>query len=275
VSSFRLCARCGPEVAVFLVRGGSAAATRLGRMMEAVSSKDGESIWTLDRRGAGRCGIQEVDLDGRTQRLGAHVRCRTDLIAELPAGLLVSSVRPNGRDAHSALLEPNGRVARVGGPAIQPVVRNLVMSGAGRRTPLVLRDVQTGAKYRLSWPSRRDYSLAEVTGDPTGRLAIVRFAKFSPEHRLDVWLLDTQTRRWEHLTGMPASLVPKITDVEWSADGRVVILSGDVLGVWHPGSPRLSVARVTPPKQPGIELHRLAKRVTHSSGKGETVGSWR
>jgi hypothetical protein len=254
VSSFRLCARCGPEVAVFLVRRGSAAATRLGRMMEAVSSKDGESIWTLDRRGAGRCGIQEVDLDGRTQRLGAHVRCRTDLIAELPAGLLVSSVRPNGRDAHSALLEPNGRVARVGGPAIQPVVRNLVMSGAGRRTPLVLRDVQTGAKYRLSWPSRRDYSLAEVTGDPTGRLAIVRFAKFSPEHRLDVWLLDTQTRRWEHLTGMPASLVPKITDVEWSADGRVVILSGDVLGVWHPGSPRLSVARVTPPKQPGIDF---------------------
>jgi hypothetical protein len=254
VSSLRLCTRCGPEVAVYLLRRGSTAATRLDGMMEAVSSHEGESIWTLGRRGAGRCGIQEVNLDGRTQRLGAHIRCRTDLIADLPAGLLVDSVGPNGRDAHSALLEPNGRVARVDGPGVQPVVRNLVLSGAGRRTPLVLHDVQTGAKYRLSWPSRRDYSLAEVTGDPTGRLAIVRFAKFSPEHRLDVWLLDTHTRRWEHVPGMPAPLVPKITDIEWSADGRVVILSGDVLGVWRPGSPRLSVARVTPPKQPGIDF---------------------
>jgi hypothetical protein len=254
VSSLRLCARCGPEVAVYLLRRGSTTATRLDGMMEAVSSHEGESIWTLGRRGAGRCGIQEVNLDGRTQRLGAHIRCRSDLIADLPAGLLLDSVGPNGRDAHSALLEPSGRVARVGGPGVQPVVRNLVLSGAGRRTPLVLHDLQTGGKYRLSWPSGRNYSLVEVTGDPTGRLAIVRFAKFSPEHRLDVWLLDTQTSRWEHVPGMPAPLVPKITDIEWSADGRVVILSGDVLGIWRPGSPRLSVARVTPPKQPGIDF---------------------
>jgi hypothetical protein len=66
-----------------------------------------------------------------------------------------------------------------------------------------------------------------------------------------MWLLDTQTHRWEHLPGMPAHIVPKATDVEWSADGRVVILSGNVLAVWRPGSPQLAVGQVRPTKQPG------------------------
>jgi hypothetical protein len=115
----------------------------------------------------------------------------------------------------------------------------------------VLRDVRSGAGHRLPWPSGPAYSLAEVTGDPSGRLAIVRFARFSPRHMLEMWLLDTRTYRWEHLPGMPARIVPKATDVEWSADGRVVILSGDALGVWRPGSPHLAVGRVRPTKQPG------------------------
>lgn len=251
VSSLRFCNACRPDDSVLLLRRGSTAATRLGRVMEAVGSRAGDGVWTLGRRNAGRCMIRKRDLDGRLRRATGQVRCRTDLIAELPAGLLVSSVGPLGKDAHSALLRPSGRVVRLGNPNAQPVVGNLVLSGAGRHTPLVLRDVRSGASHRLSWPSRRGNSLAEVTGDPRGRLAVVRFAKFSPEHRLDMWLLDTQTRRWEHLPGMPARIVPKATDVEWSADGRVVILSGDALGVWRPGSPQLTVAQVRPPKQPG------------------------
>ena len=71
------------------------------------------------------------------------------------------------------------------------------------------------------------YELGEVTGDPGGRLAIVEFASYSPEHRLDLWLLDTRARRWRHLLGMPAPMVPKVTDVHRTADGRVVVLSGN------------------------------------------------
>jgi hypothetical protein len=129
-----------------------------------------------------------------------------------------------------------------------------VLSGADRRTPLVLRDVRSGGRHLLPWPSGPGYSLAEVDGDPSGRFAIVHFARFSPRHKLDMWLLDTLTRRWEHVPGMPARLVPKATDVEWSADGRVVILSGDVLAVWRPGSPHLAVGRVPPSKQPGSDF---------------------
>jgi hypothetical protein len=71
---------------------------------------------------------------------------------------------------------------------------------------------------------------------------------------LDIWLLDTQTHRWEHLPGMPARIVPKATDVEWTTDGRVVILSGNVLGVWRPGSRHLAVGEVRPSKQPGSNV---------------------
>ena len=251
VQSLRFCKRCQPDASVYLVKHGSTAATRLGRVMGAVSSSDGEGVWTISTGVASRCTIREIDLDGRVRRSAGKVPCRTGLIAELPAGLLLSFVGPLGMDAHSTLLEPSGQVVRLGDPNIQPVVGNLVLSGADRHTPLVLRDVRSGARHRLSWPSSRGYSLAEVTGDPNGHLAIVRFARFSPRHMLDMWLLDTQTRRWEHLRGMPAPLVPKATDVEWSADGRVVILSGHVLGVWRPGSPQLTVGRIRPTRQPG------------------------
>ncbi|MCA1706932.1 MAG: hypothetical protein LC808_28180, partial [Actinobacteria bacterium] len=98
------------------------------------------------------------------------------------------------------------------------------------------------------------YGLGEVTGQPNGRLATVDFAKYSPQDRFDLWLLDTTTRRWQQLPGMPAHIAPKTTHVEWTADGRLVILATNVLGVWRPGESRLAVRRVTPPKQPGIKF---------------------
>jgi hypothetical protein len=251
VVSVRLCSRCRPDSSVFLVRRGSTTATRLGTALQVVPSRDGQGLWLLGSRDASRCTIGEVGLDGRPRRAARQVSCRTGLVAELPAGLLVNAMGAGGRDWHGALLRPDGAVVRVGDPQAQPVVGDLVLRGADRHTPLVLRDVGTGTSARLRWPSRPDYALGEVTGDPNGRLAIVEFANYSPEHRLDLWLLDTRTRRWQHLPDMPAPMVPKVTDVQWTADGRVVVLSSDLLAVWRPGEPRLAVGRVPPPKQPG------------------------
>lgn len=112
----------------------------------------------------------------------------------------------------------------------------------------------TGAIHRLRWPSRPGYGLGEVSGQPNGRLATVDFAKYSPGDRFDLWLLDSMARRWQRLPDMPAPVVPKTTDVEWTADGRVVILATDVLAVWRRGEARLAVRRVKPPKQPGIQF---------------------
>jgi hypothetical protein len=251
VVSFRLCTSCRGGSSVYLVRRGSTTATRLGTALQVVPSRDGQGLWLLGSQEASRCTVREVALDGRPRRAARQVSCRTGLVAELPAGLLVNAMGAGGRDWHGALLRPDGAVVRVGDPQAQPVVGDLVLRGADRHTALVLHDVGTGANSRLRWPSRPDYGLGEVTGDPNGRLAIVEFAKYSPEHRLDLWLLDTRTRRWQHLPDMPARMVPKVTDVQWTADGRVVVLSSNLLAVWRPGEPRLAVGRVPPPKQPG------------------------
>jgi hypothetical protein len=254
VLAYRLCNACRAAPTAYLVRRGSTAATPLATSLQVVPSRDGEGVWVLSRRGVRRCAIREIGLDGRPLRAARELSCRTGLVAELPAGLLVSYTGPKGTDAHNALVKPDDGVVRLRYDQAQPVVGNLALTGLDRRTPLLLHDTGSGVSQRLRWPGRPDYSLGEVTGGPDGRLAIVEFAKFSPEHMVDMWLLDTATRRWRHLPGMPARLVPKATDVGWTADGRVVILSGGVLGVWRPGEPRLSVRRVKPPKQPGSEF---------------------
>jgi hypothetical protein len=252
VLSYRFCNSC--RTGVYLLPRGSTHATRLATALEAVASRDGEDIWMLNRRDARHCTVREVGVDNRLRRTARRVSCRTDLVAEVPSGLFVSNTGPGGRDEHNALLKEGGGVVRLPYQRAQPVVGDLLLTGVDRRTPLLLHDVRGGAPHRLRWPSGRGYSFGEVTGDPRGGLAIVEFAKFSPEHRLDMWLLDTTTRRWQHLPGMPAHLVPKATDVQWTADGRVVVLSGDVLGVWRPGASRFSVRQVKASKQPGSEF---------------------
>jgi hypothetical protein len=47
------------------------------------------------------------------------------------------------------------------------------------------------------------------------------------------------------------NLIRKVTDVKWTSDGRIVILSGAVLAVWRPGEKHLAIHRIKPPKQPG------------------------
>jgi hypothetical protein len=111
--------------------------------------------------------------------------------------------------------------------------------------------MRSGANRRLRWPAKPDYGLGIVTGEPDGRRATVDFAKYSPEDRYDLWLLDTRSRRWRHLPGMPMRLIPKVTDVKWTPDRRIVILSQGTLALWRPGERHLAVRRVKPPRQPG------------------------
>jgi hypothetical protein len=252
VLSNRYCDGCRPDASVYLVRRGSTVATPLGRALEALPSRDGEGVWMLNRD-TRRCAISELDLDGRRRRAARRVRCGTGLVAELPAGLLLSYTGALGSDAHNELLELDDGVVRLPYQDAQPVVGNLVLTGTDRRTPLVLHDVTSGASQKLSWPSRL-VGLGVVTGQPNGRLATVDFARYSPTHRFDLWLLDTGTGRWQHMPGMPAHLIPKATDVEWTADGRILILSGGFLRAWRPGESRVTVHRVKPPRQPGMKF---------------------
>ena len=253
ILSTRFCNRCRGTSA-YLLHHRSTAAASLGKALQVIPARDGEGLWMLRKGPAENCLLGEVKLGG--QRLVAQflTSCRTGLVAELPAGLLTTFTGPLGRNAHDDLLRPGGEVSRFGDESAQPVAGNLLLSGTDRQTPLLLRDVSTGATRRLRWPSRPGYSLGQVTGQSHGRFATIAFASYSPVDRYDLWLLDTLTGGWRHLPDMPAHAVPKTTYVQWTADGRVVILAANALGVWRPGEPHLAVRRVPTPKQPGIQF---------------------
>jgi hypothetical protein len=249
VLSYPLCDHCRQDPGLYLVRRGATAATQLGTNLQVAAARDGQGVWMVGGGDATRCTISEVGLDGRRRRAARPVPCETELVAELPAGLLVSYAAAGGSDSSSAVLKPDGGRIPLRDPQPQPVGGDLVLSGADRSVPLVLTEVGSAASHRLSWPSRPDYSLGEVTADPNGRRAVVEFAN-AAQQRLDLWLLDTATRRWRHLPGMPASLSPKATHVQWTADGRLVVLAEAEVAVWRPGEPRFAVRRVKPPTQP-------------------------
>jgi len=253
ILSTRFCNRCR-STSAFVLPHGSTAATRLGSALQVIPARDGEGLWLL-RRGPGKsCLLVEVTLGGQRRGAARLTSCQTGLVADVPAGLLTSSAGPLGRNAHGDLLRPDGEVIRFGDEYAQPVVGNLLLSGADRHTPLVLRDVSTGAARKLRWPSRPGYGLGQVDGQLQGQFAAIDFDKYSPVDRYDLWLLDTRTGRWQHFPDMPAHAIPKTTDVQWTADGRVVILAANALGIWRPGDAHLAVRRVPPPKQPGIQF---------------------
>lgn len=252
--AYRFCPGCR-DIGVYVLRHGTISATRLATALQAVPSHDGRGAWLLQRRRGGpdRCLLAEIDLAGRARGAPILVGCRLGLVADLPTGLYVSSTGALGRNAHSAVIEHDGDVRRFVDPYARPVVGDLVLSGAGPGVPLVLHDMGTGANRRLRWPSRRGFGLGEVSGAPDGRHAVVGFARYSP-YRLDLWLLDTQTGRWRHLPGMPARLVPKATDFEWTPDGRVVVLSEGTARVWRPGGTTMETRRMPSGRQFGSQF---------------------
>jgi hypothetical protein len=252
--AYRFCPRCR-AIGVYVLRHGATSATRLATALQAVSSQDGRGAWLLQRRRGGpdRCLLAEIDLAGRARGTPILVGCRLGLVADLPAGLFVSSAGALGRNAHSAIIERDAAMRRYADPYARPVLGNLVLSGSGPGTPLVLHDMGTGANRRLRWPSRRGFGLGEVSGSPDGRHAVVGFARYSP-HRLDLWLLDTRTGSWRHLPGMPAQLVSKATDVEWTPDGRVVVLSEGTARVWRPGETTMETRRIPSGRRSGSQF---------------------
>jgi hypothetical protein len=252
ILSTRFCNRCH-STSAYLLRHGSTAATSLGKALQVIPARDGESVWML-RRGPGHCLLERVTLDGQRRGAPRTTSCRVGLVGDLPAGLLTTFVGSSGMNAHDDLLRPDGKVIRFGDESARPVVRNLLLSGADPRTPFVLRDVSTGATRILRRPSRPSYSLGQITGQANGQLATINFARYSPVDRYDLWLLDTQTGRWRHVPGMPAHAIPKVTYVQWTRDGRVLILAANALGVWRPGDAHLAVRRVPEPKQPGVQF---------------------
>jgi hypothetical protein len=251
---------CDADSVAYLVRHGSTVATRLGAAMDVQSSRDGRGVWLLSRQDATRCALGQVGLDGRPRRLALPMACEAVLIEELPAGLLVYGSAPQGGgEPYSALLTADGALRRL--PQVVDGVAggNLVLSTVEPGKLIALTDLRSGVSHRLPWPSGLEaHVMGLIGGHPDVRLAHVAFypARSGAEQTLDVWLLDTTTRRWRQLPDMPLRLGPSKPQLRWTADGRLLLLAGlandptSLVAVWRPGEPRIAVRRV---KLPGPE----------------------
>jgi hypothetical protein len=246
---------CDEDAAVYLVRHGGTVATRLAAATDVEASRDGQGVWLLGRRDATRCTLGQVGLDGRPRRPARPAPCHFVLIDELPAGLLVYGTPPGG-SPYSALVTADGAVRRL--PRVVDGVAggNLVLSTLEPGRLIALTDLGGGVSHRLPWPSRLDdHVMGLIDGHPDGRLASVAFypARSGVEQTLDVWLLDLATRRWRRLPDMPLRLAPSKPQLQWTADGRLLLLAGladepaSVVAVWRPGELRIAARRVRLP----------------------------
>jgi hypothetical protein len=248
------------DSAVYLVGHGRTVATRLAAATDVEASRDGQGVWLLGRRDATHCTLGQVGLDGRPRRPARPASCELVLIDELPAGLLVYGAPPGGRP-YSALVAADGAVRRLPRVADGVAGGNLVLSTVEPGRLIALTDLSSGVSHRLPWPSSLDdHVMGLVEGHPDGRLASVAFypARAGVEQTLEVWLLDLATRRWWRLPDMPLRLAPSKPQLQWTADGRLLLLAGladepeSVVAVWRPGAPRIAARRVRlPGPRPG------------------------
>jgi hypothetical protein len=252
---------CDDDSTVYLVRHGGTMATRLAAATDVEASRDGRGVWLLRRRDAGHCTLGQVGLDGRPRRPARPLPCDAVLIDELPAGLLVYGTPPGG-DPYSALVAGDGAVRRLPDVADGVAGGDRVLSTLEPGRLIALTDLSSGVSHRLPWPSRLDdHVMGLIEGHPDGRLATVAFypARSGAEQTLDVWLLDLATRRWRRLPDMPLRLAPSKPQLQWTTDGRLLLLAGladdpaSVVAVWRPGEPRIATRRVRlpGPERPG------------------------
>ncbi len=258
LGSYRLCPACGSRPFMhYLLRHGGAVATPLARAFMSIGSRDGKGAWLLTNRGRHACMLREVDLAGHDRRPPLLASCNTGLAADLPGGLLISYSDPGGVNSRMELVRPGGRDLKYADWAAQPLVGNLVLGGTDGLSHLTIHDMLRRTNRRLRWPARLGFSVGEVVAEPDGPRVAVEFARY-PLARIDVWVLDTRTGRWQHLPDMPTRAVPNSTSLRWTGDGRLVILDGSALGVWTPGSDHIGIRRVRQARQPGSSFLVLA-----------------
>ena len=252
---------CDADSLVYLVRHGSAVATRLGAASDVESSRDGRGVWLLTRQDSTHCTLGEVGLDSHPRRPARPVPCESVLIDELPAGLLVYvSGSRNGAGPYSALVTADGAFRRL--PQVVDGVAggDLVLSTVEPGRLIVLTDLDSGVSHQLRWPSTlQDHVMGLIDAHPEGRLVSVAFypAHGGAEQTLDLWLLDIATRGWRRLPDMPLRLGPSKPQATWTADGRLLLVAGladdpasGLVALWRPGQPRMAVRRVRLP-EPG------------------------
>jgi hypothetical protein len=136
------------------------------------------------------------------------------------------------------------------------------LAPGGSHDPLALFNLANGARWRLPWPSRIvgpmsqggiDHAAASANGLPIAVSFSDPAWQGGGTQVTDVWLLDPATRSFMHVPGTPAAVALKFTSMNWTGDGRLVLLAQtanrDVVAVWRPGQKRLAVRSVELPER--------------------------
>jgi hypothetical protein len=219
-------------------------------------SSDGRGVWVERRLGRGRCDVRLVRLDGRGGRATPRpVPCTHTVSDAWPLGLAVQGVGIFDPASGKTVM----RTARwIDGVAGGRAVVTQAWTPARPFQRLQFLDRTGQAVRSIRWPSILDGADTAVPG-PGGRVVALQFADpawhLGGRQALDVWLLEPRRGHLRHVPGFPAFVHLKATDLQWTRDGRLVLLGRaddrDVVAVWRPGQARLALKTVELPARDG------------------------
>ena len=235
-----------PKGEIFGVRARGARPIFLGRGSAVVPGGGGTSIWIKSGTGSG-CRLRHVALDGHQIGQVHSVACSATIESGGSLGLIYSRTRVvDPLTGRTLLLTRYGVIAAAG--------KRLVLAGPGRA--LTLLDTATGTQKKLAWPSVLS-RLDAPSADDQGRRIALAFAdpawQGGAQQAMDVWILDTRTGSLTHLPGMPTFVDLKFTSMDWTSDGRLVVLGeanhNGFVAVWRPGAAKLQIKRLRLPQR--------------------------
>jgi|tagenome__1003787_1003787.scaffolds.fasta_scaffold20699817_1 hypothetical protein len=234
----------GPTAQIYVVRARGARPVFLGGGSYAVPGSDGRSVWIKSVSGSA-CAIRQVELGGHQIGQAHSVACNETIQFGGSLGLIAGRTRVIDQLTGQTLLTTPYGVLAVAG-------KTLVL--AGPEKAFTLLDSATGTQRKLAWPSILS-GLDEPKADYQGRFVALAFSdpawQFGAHQAMDLWLLDTRTGALTHLPGMPTFVDLKFTSMEWTRDGRLVVLGENggagFVAVWRPGAATLQVKWVRLP----------------------------
>lgn len=239
------------EPRLYGVRSRGLALSDLGTGNIVWPSNDGRAAWVQRRGAESGCTLHQAGLEGQVLRAPRAFPCARAYDPNAGVlGLVVNGTRIIDPETGREVLEvPRDVIAGTG--------KRLVLGRWGRReAQLSLLDVATGAQRPIRWPSMLA-NLDRPAVDPKGRFIALAFAepawRNGPQQALDIWLLDTRTRKLTQLPSMPALVSLKFTSIAWTADRRLVLFAKElggkqIVAVWRPGQRQLAIKAVSLPE---------------------------
>jgi hypothetical protein len=235
-----------PRAEIYVVRRGATRATRLATAWEVASAADGSAVWLKRYDDARHCTLREVLLDGTERQSPRPVACSARLVDAGAGAVLVDG---------TSVRDPSTRETLLVAPDLWAMVGDYAITSEGSQGPFTVSHLRSGERWPLRNPSRiADQGGADEAAVETRR-QLVALSYSNPAYGLtqvtDTWLLDPTTRRLRPLPDMPAIVSIKRTSMEWTSDGRLVLLAKtegrNVVAVWRPGQKRIRVRPVRLP----------------------------